>query len=260
MKSLILSLIFIPTSFAFTLNSNTGRGFSDNDIDIVIANNDCTGAGFTVQKYQSMIENAVEDFWNNVPTSSLVLNVSGIDTTIDLSSDTHSTGLTKTPNKKILAGCNASTANGFDDGSILGSAVMSCTGSTCKAILLLNAHPNSRLNGMSDSEIEVVIAHEIGHAFGLGHSEYEFNLMYYAVGNKYQKWLGIDDIDGVSYLYPHDATSDPLLGVPLLGNCGTLNMDGDNVPGATLKSVLLGLFLVLGFRLIIKLLAPHPQN
>ena len=29
--------------------------------------------------------------------------------------------------------------------------------------------------------------------FGLGHSEYKHNLMYYSVGGKTQKWLGIDD-------------------------------------------------------------------
>jgi hypothetical protein len=70
---------------------------------------------------------------------------------------------------------------------------------------------------MSDSEIKAVIAHEIGHAFGLGHSEYKHNLMYYSVGGKTQKWLGIDDIDGATYLYPHDAEM-----AGLLGSCGTI--------------------------------------
>lgn len=243
MKLALLSLLHLSYAFSFTLNPNTGKGFSSNNIDIIIANNDCTGAGIDVQKYQTMIENAVEDYWNKVPTSALELNVQGIDSTIDLTDDTHSSGLAKTPDNKILAGCNASVSNGFDDGSILGSAVMSCSGSTCKAILLLNSSSASNLNSMTDAEIEVVIAHEIGHAFGLGHSEYKFNLMYYSVGSKYQKWLGLDDIDGVSYLYPHEGTSDPLLGIPLLGNCGTLSLDNDNQDSTKLKSLFFGAFL-----------------
>lgn len=245
MKTLIIitSFFLVSNALSFTLNPSTGEGYNTDSIDIYIANNDCTGANFTVSEYEDMIKNAVDDYWNKVPTSALELNVKGIDTTIDLSSDTHATGLTKVAANTILAGCNANTANGFDDGSILGSAVQSCSSGTCRAILLLNAHTNSKLNTMSRSEIEVVIAHEIGHAFGLGHSEYEFNLMYYAVGSKYQKWLGMDDINGVSYLYPLDNKAE-LLGIPILGNCGTIQLDSDKAQNS-LTSTLLGLFLAL---------------
>ena len=66
-----------------------------------------------------------------------------------------------------------------------------------------------------------MIAHEIGHAFGLGHSEYKESLMYYSISGKYQKWLGEDDVDGVSYLYPNESELD-VLGISLLGNCGAI--------------------------------------
>src|SRR5690606_17907188 len=71
----------------------------------------------------------------------------------------------------------------------------------------------------------------LGHAVGLGHSEYTHNLMYYSTGSKTQKWLGEDDIDGISWLYPQDKE---LMG--LLGSCGTIAMvndDDDDFPGGS---------------------------
>ncbi len=222
-KIIILSILLASNVYAFSLNPNTGKGFDRDEIDVYVGANDCSAGGFTTNKYVDMIKNAVEDYWNATPTSALYLNVKGIDSSIDLSSDTHETGLAKTTNNTILAGCNDS-AQDFDNGSTLGSAVMSCSGDTCKAILILNIHSSSPLIGKSQSYIEAVIAHELGHAFGLGHSKYEFSLMYYSAGGKYQKWLGQDDIDGVTYLYPHDSEFD-LAGLSLIGNCGSLSFN-----------------------------------
>ncbi|MDP7320893.1 MAG: M57 family metalloprotease [Bacteriovoracaceae bacterium] len=215
-------LLFFPFyhAYAWTLNPNTQKGFKNNEIKIFIANTTCSGAGFSTSRYVDLIKNAVEDYWNKVPTSALFLKVEGIKDDIDITGDTHSSALNKVPANTIVAGCNAS-ATDFDDSSILGSAAMQCSGNTCRAILILNAHSSSKLPQKSDREIEAVIAHEIGHAFGLGHSEYQQSLMYYNTSGKYQKWLGDDDIDGVTYLYPHESKFD-LLGQSLLGNCGAI--------------------------------------
>ena len=53
----------------------------------------------------------------------------------------------------------------------------------------------------SRTEKVSIIAHELGHAFGLGHSPVKDSLMYYATINMRES-LGSDDIDGISYLYP----------------------------------------------------------
>lgn len=257
MRQLLLLLFFITQTdyaFSFTLNPNTGRGFKSNNINIRIADTDCSGAGFSTSKLKSLTKNAVDHYWNNVATSSLKLNVSGIDPSINIDGMDHSTALnTVVPNNQIVAGCN-DDANGFGDPTILGSALMNCEGNTCKAVLILNAN-NSRLNDYSTSEIEAVIAHEIGHAFGLGHSEYKHNLMYFSVGGKNQKWLGLDDIDGVSYLYPHGPEA-----LGLFGNCGTIQSINGKENHGFLKSLFLGIFFMSFLGVIYRKLFPVKLN
>ena len=234
----LFTLIITSSSFGFTLNPNTGKGFKSNNIKIDIADSDCSGAGFSTSKLKSLTKNAVDHYWNNVASSAVNIKVTGIDSSIDIDGMDHTTALNSVvPDNRIVAGCN-DDADDFGDPTILGSALMSCSGSRCKAVLILNAN-NSRLNDFSSKELEAVIAHEIGHAIGLGHSESKHNLMYYSVGGKNQKWLGLDDIDGVNYLYPHDAE---LLGV--FGNCGSVQSINEDSPFAFLKSLFLGIFLI----------------
>jgi hypothetical protein len=223
MKFLIVFLI--PSlSFAFTLNPATGKGFKDNNIKVHIANTDCSGAGFSTSKYKKLIKDAVNEYWHKVPTSAIALDVQSIGS-IDVDGyDFGNSLLDLVPINTIVAGCN-DDASGFDGSgepggysTTLGAAQMRCSGDNCQGVLLLNAHPTSQLTLMSDSDIKATIAHELGHAFGLGHSEFHHNLMYYSASGKQQKWLGQDDIDAVTYLYPHDAE---LAG--LLGSCGIID-------------------------------------
>lgn len=246
--SCIFIILFSNNSYSWTLSSSTGRGFDNNNIDIFVANDDCSAAGFSTSKYVSLIKSAVKSYWNKVPTSSLYLDVQGLRSDISINGNTHSAAFSKVPVNSILAGCN-DDANNFNEAGILGSAAMTCSGDDCQAVLILNTTSTSGLQNMSDNEIEAVIAHEIGHAFGLGHSEYKFNLMYYNISGKTQKWLGGDDIDGVSYLYPHDSEFD-LLGLSALGNCGSIDIDSDKGgpnKNRFIYSFLLGLFCIIGF-------------
>lgn len=235
MKLLIFLSVFLSnSSWAFTLNPTTGRGFEKSNINIHIANSDCTGAGFSTSTLKSMVSEAVDDYWNQVPTSALFLKSKGINSSIDINGDDFDAALLKVPSNTIVAGCNDDVPD-FSSPSILGAAVMDCNGDTCKAVLILNAN-NSSLTNMSRSERVAVIAHEIGHAIGLGHSEFTHNLMYYSASGKKQKWLGEDDIDGVSYLYPHDPE---LAG--LFGSCGTIEDINQNKKNNTF-----GLQFILG--------------
>lgn len=217
---LILLALFIPNIvFAFTLNS-TGKSFKTNKIKINIASTSCAGAGFSTAKFRELLIEAVDEYWHQVATSSLELDVQEIGT-IDINGDDFGDAVVKADTNTILAGCNDS-ATGFDGGgassSTLGAAMMSCSLEDCKSVLIINAHADSLVPTLSESDVKATIAHELGHAFGLGHSEYKHSLMYYSAGGKVQKWLGEDDIDGVSYLYPND----PQIG-GLLGSCGTIS-------------------------------------
>ena len=246
----LFSILYITQVQAWTLNPSTSRAYANNEINIEIASDDCSAAGFSTAKYKTLIQEAVDEYWHQVPTSSLYLKVQGVGN-ISLNGDTHSTAINKVTANTILAGCN-NDATDFSNTGILGSAVMTCSGETCYSVLILNT--NSVLSTKSDSYIKAVIAHEIGHAFGLGHSEYQYNLMYYNISGKTQEWLGMDDVNGVSYLYPHESDLD-ILGISLLGNCGTINLDGDgggsgpsgNTRGFVL-SFLLGLLALFFFK------------
>ena len=65
---------------------------------------------------------------------------------------------------------------------------------------------------MTEQQRKALIAHEIGHAFGLGHSNFDASLMHYTLNNNI-KQLSRDDEDGISYLYPNTKK---------LGGCGTI--------------------------------------
>lgn len=218
----LIALILIPSlSFAFTLNPNTGKGFSDNEIKIEIANTSCAGAGISTSKFKTFIEKAVDKYWNTVATSALYLKVGKVGNK-DVDGIQFEDALGIASKNTILAGCN-DDATDFASGNILGAAVMSCSGSTCRAVFFLNSSSTSVVDQLDDDTIIATIAHEIGHAFGLGHSEYKHSLMYYSAGGKTQKWLSEDDIDGVSYLYPHNKE---LMGA--IGSCGTINTNTDD--------------------------------
>lgn len=222
---LLLIVLLLPTSlFAFTLNT-TGKGFKSNKITVHVASTSCAGAGFSTAKFRELLKEAVDEYWHQVPTSSIELNVREVGD-VDIDGDDFSQAVLKAQTNTILAGCN-DDATGFDGGgassTTLGAAMMTCSNEDCKAVLILNAHADSLLPTLDESEVKATIAHEIGHAFGLGHSEYKYSLMYYSAGGKVQKWLGQDDIDGVSYLYPND----PQIG-GLIGSCGTISTDDDD--------------------------------
>lgn len=67
--------------------------------------------------------------------------------------------------------------------------------------------------------MQVVLAHEIGHILGLGHSHDSNALMYFDASAKNTLRLAQDDIDGLTYLYPRDE----LGGDNLLGGCGRIS-------------------------------------
>lgn len=247
MKKSFLSIIILITTLhsnralSFTLSPNTGKGFSKSNITINIASTSCSALGFSTEEFRSLIEDAVNHYWNSVPTSALHLKVGSIKDSIDISADDHAGALAKAQDNTVLAGCNT-TGDDFSDPSILGAALMNCSGSKCKAVFLVNSS-STVLQKYSNDAKEAVIAHEIGHTIGLGHSEYKQSLMYYNASGKYQKWLGEDDITGISYLYPHESDMSCLI-----GSFGTIKMlggDDDSDSGSFIGSLSLGVLLSL---------------
>jgi hypothetical protein len=217
----LISFFFSFEAHSWTLASTARTGFPVSEITIKISSNNCTNAGFTAATLESLVNDAINDYWSKVPTSSLKLTTGGI-LPVNLSADDLTAAANKTDANTIIVGCGAN-ATTFSSGSTLAVGGLGCAASGCRGAVLLNDTAATQLNSLSRTAVLATFAHELGHALGLGHSSVVPALMYYSVSNKTQKSLAQDDIDGISYLYPSEKE---VLG--LGGACGTIDTDGPN--------------------------------
>jgi hypothetical protein len=184
--------------------------FDKEVIKINLALGKCDNLTYSDSELLLLIGEAADRFWNTAPHSRLILekgsqqNVSN-----DFKTEPLCTGSgTCTPNPllnvstDILISCNQNSTN-FPNTNILGKTLpINITGTTINgALFLINDTLGTEVNALSRTEMVALLAHEIGHAVGLGHSPVKDSLMYYQ-SIPFREFLGQDDIDGISYLYP----------------------------------------------------------
>jgi hypothetical protein len=244
MKYLIL--FFIPTlSFGFTLNNSIGARFKSEKVQVRAGLNSCNNVD--MQEVAGLINDAIKNFWNTVPTSRLDLQDGGSFTITDNTFYTGELCLTggacggaPVPAvNDIVITCNENTTN-FPGGSSLLALTLpnSISGKNILgSVILINDNANNFDNLSTNQKISV-IAHEIGHAIGLGHSDDRAALMFFSVV-PVRSSLGQDDIDGVTYLYP---VQFDLFGAGCF--LGSINKDDDWTFWPT---ALLGMLLALVF-------------
>lgn len=251
MEIIKIFLIFILSfsSHAFTLNNSAAASFENDEVTINVAEIDCPGlSGITYTDLLDIAGEAVERFWNTVPTSALELvrgSVKSVSSNyytalICSNADTNNC----TPNAAlvvqgdILISCNNNSSNFSGSSHVLAvGAPNNISGDQINGALVL-VNDDGNFDTLSRDEQIAVIAHEIGHAVGLGHSQFDSNLMYYeSVSTRFQ--VGEDDADGISWLYP--------IGQPFGGGCGTISLVSDDQSGPKngLFSVLMGFFIIL---------------
>jgi hypothetical protein len=222
--SLLLSFLITLNVQAFTLNNSAKLIFSQDEVTVNVASN-CVNIGTTNTELLSIVGDAVDQFWNKASTSRLKLREGQV---INVAAAFHtaaicvaSTNCTPNPaiavSSDILVSCNNNTTN-FTSSSILGVTIPNnISGSSIiGSLVLINDTAATQFDSKTRAEKVAIIAHELGHAFGLGHSPVEDSLMYYATVSK-RVTLGSDDISGISYLYPKQQ--------PISG-CGTVDFDG----------------------------------
>jgi hypothetical protein len=252
-KNIFLSVIvatFFSKAQAFTLNNTVNLAFKSSEVKINVAQGFCTNLGISETELLSIAEDAVDEYWNKAPTSRLKLRKGSLSS---VSTNFHTglicnSGTNCVPNSAlavssdILISCNNNSSN-FSSNSVLAVTVPNNTTSTdiVGSLIIINDSSSNQFASKSRDEKISIIAHELGHAIGLGHSPVKDSLMYYTVVPQRQS-LGQDDIDGVTYLYPKQQ--------PI--SCGTIDTNQSFPP--TFPGFFIGIFLTsIGYFLYLKL-------
>ncbi len=224
---------------AFTLVTASGVKFATDEITVNVAADSCSTLGISTNTLLDWVEEVSNTFWNSVSTSAIVLKRGSILSTSISSATSLSGAISLTEIGTILVGCSTNTTLfGASDTSIGGVGGISSSSAGVRGAVLLNG--NGSFSSLEQSQQKATLAHEFGHAIGLGHSEDEAALMYFSSGGgKLQEHLTLDDKDGVTYLYPHDS---------LPGSCGSIAfISRNNKKGPSIMSLLFFILMLIAF-------------
>jgi hypothetical protein len=214
----LLSLFTLlpSTTLAFTLNTSNASAFAKGSVSLWITeNSDCQEMGLTKEQILSEAVESAQLFWNQVVTADIKVTLGGIYQTTDNrfisgklcpNQECPSNQAIDSTIQNIILSCN-NNAEIFPNQELLAlSAPLNIRGNTIVgSVILLNNRPGSIWGNYSSRERVTILAHEIGHALGIGHSRFDYALMYpfFIPG---QTKLADDDRDALSYLYPHKIT------------------------------------------------------
>ncbi len=224
-----------PTE-AFTLTGTFEAAWPDPEVKFVVNTANCPASIDVV----SLLQEAAK-LWNNVPTSKIKVSYGGATTsTTDSSPPT------------VYCATNFGAVTGADQGSTIGVGRGSpsvLNGPITSGLLILNASAGAgNISNQPPEALKLIMAHEIGHVLGLGHSQDPTALMWYTASGKMNAALSQDDVDGISYLYPrNEIGGDKIMGCGLVGAVagGWTGGRGGGSEPPTGSALALALFLLL---------------
>lgn len=235
MKKLLLLLFFITnTADAFTLASSNPPRYGTDEVKLTVATDTCSALGLTPEGLLDLVEEAMNDFWNSVPTAKIKFVRGGVGTfsangETTLGNFLSNSGVTN----EIIIGCN-NDLTAFGSGTIGQGGFRYGSSIGIQGAFII--YDDTTVAQLSKKAQKALIAHEMGHAFGLGHSNFKPALMYYTI-NYNMDALSRDDEDGITYLYPKTKK---------VGGCGTIEDVSKTGPSNGTKAAAFFLVLVAG--------------
>ncbi len=202
---------FSSACFAFTLITPQLKGWDTKNLEFHLNLTNCPA------NYHSLIENSM-NLWNSIPNTNLRLSL-GPDSTATV---VQATSFTAAEAAVIVCDpAYATTFAGAGGNAGNGSSLTNSQNRIYQGRVVLNLDSTSSGYMLKYPEIviRIILAHEIGHVLGLGHSSDTAALMYYSSGYKSDFTLSEDDINGVTYLYGRNEIS----GDQLLGGCALVD-------------------------------------
>ncbi|MDZ4677962.1 MAG: matrixin family metalloprotease [Oligoflexia bacterium] len=214
-KAVFFNIIFfqsIPHAFTLALPNPGMLGWDRRPLSININATNCPSN----ISLAPIVDSAAQT-WNTVPTSNMTVRTGGPATSTigQLTSEvTYDTPV-------ITCSSNFQADTGLDANSSSAAAYVTLSGNKIvHGYILLNVQTGSQghISNLNPSRLVIIIAHEIGHILGLGHSDDSKALMYFDVSAKTKSTLARDDMDGVTYLYQRNEPPDGIFGCGLIKN------------------------------------------
>ena len=252
--SFFTAFFFLPlrSSPGFTLNNSLGASFLKDEVFINVAEKQCEKIPLSPKKILDLAYEGANKYWNRVSTSALkfsrgsILSVREVfysEPICEENLESNSCELNEAlkVEQDILIICNNNEDN-FGDRHILASSLPNNIKGLYiyGAIIALNDREDSSFGKLNREEQIATLAHEIGHAIGLGHSQFPESLMYYSIDSSPQMALGQDDWDGVTFLYPRQQ---PFNACGTVGTGGGMSGGMSSGGGGMTFAFLLGLLM-----------------
>lgn len=234
-----MTLLFSPIqkSEAFTLlNSDVLNGWETVDLAFNVNESSCTALGISAESLNAAIDSAVE-LWNKVPNTKIKLRRGEV-----VSSPT--TVLAGISDPPVIV-CNTGEIASPDVVAAEGYAFISSSKKRpIKGFIQLNGDNTQPVyfGNLSVTKAAVVMAHEMGHVLGLGHTENSYSLMYYNYSLKENLNLSQDDMDGLAWLNPRDEWKGRIMGCATVEDIGKLPPSTGGSAGLIVNWLLLFFF------------------
>jgi len=198
-----LAAFFSTPVFAFTINGSSALvGWHGDVLSFRVSSGSCS---IPEGDLNAAIDDAIL-IWNSIPTTRILLT-RGETVTTKAAQVLSGDGNKGPPTPVIICDPALSTTLQASSSSIPALTGLAANGLQINyGFILLNSESGRRANiaNLSSDKLRIVLAHEMGHVLGLGHSANSKALMYFDATEKKTMSLSQDDMDGVTYLYPRE--------------------------------------------------------